>query len=47
MRTVSDLISDSKKPESNGVLVLGAFLVLVVLALGIPGAIIWLASGIA
>jgi hypothetical protein len=47
MRSVSDLISDSKKPESNGALVIGAFVVLVVLALGIPGAIVWLASGIA
>jgi hypothetical protein len=47
MRSVSDLISDTKKQESNGAVVIGAFLVLVVLALGIPATIVWLASGIA
>ena len=47
MRSVSDLITDTKKPESNGALVIGAFMVLVVLALGIPATIVWLASGIA
>ena len=47
MRSVSDLISDTKKPESNGAVVIGAFMVLVILALGIPATIVWLASSIA
>jgi hypothetical protein len=44
MRTVSDLISDSKKSEPGGAFVLAGFVVFVVAVLGVPVAMVWAAS---
>lgn len=44
MRTVSDLISESKKTEANGAMVLVGFIVFVVAVLGLPVAMVWAAS---
>jgi hypothetical protein len=44
MRSLSDLISDSKKPEPNGGVVIASFLVFVAVVLAVPAAMVWAAS---
>jgi len=46
MRSVSDLIVETKKPQMPGVVVLGVFVAFVVAVLGIPGAMIWAANSL-
>jgi hypothetical protein len=46
MRSVSDLIRDSKKQETSGVVVIGAFLLFVSAVLGMPLAMVWAANGV-
>jgi hypothetical protein len=47
MRSLSDMISDSKKQPANGGVVLAGFAILVILALGMPAAVVWMASNLA
>lgn len=47
MRSVSDMISDTKKPRSNGAAVIAGFMLLVVTALGMPAAVVWMANSLA
>ena len=46
MRSVSDLIVESKKQETPAAIVIGAFLLFVSAVLGMPLAMVWAANSI-
>jgi hypothetical protein len=48
MRSLSDLIRESsQRPPAHGGVVLAGFAILVILALGMPAAVVWMASSLA
>jgi hypothetical protein len=48
MRSVSDMIVETKKPrKDHGAAVIAGFLLLVVTALGMPAAVVWMANSLA
>ena len=46
MRSISDLIIESKKAPTNGAVVLSLFIVFVLAVMAIPGAMIWAANSL-
>jgi hypothetical protein len=46
MRSVSDLIVQTKKAPTNGAVVLSIFVLFVLAVMAIPGAMIWAASSL-